>query len=141
MNQRGWRSQGDQDPLNQLSKTHINWQRMKQQVQGLHGSALVPLHVSYSIHLSVFMGCPNVWMRLEFLCQLLGIFSFFWVALSKPWCDSFCFIYQKPVFFFLMKGRKEMIVKGKRGREGMARVEGWGTVIKIYFLSKKYFQL
>lgn len=34
-----------------------------------------------------------------------------------------------------------MILKGKRGREGMARVEGWGTVIKIYFLRKKVFSI
>lgn len=53
--QRGWKTLGEQGPLNQQSKAHRSSQRLKQQTWDLHESALGPLYLDYSCQLSIFM--------------------------------------------------------------------------------------
>lgn len=47
-------------PSNQFSQVKVNSQRLKQQAQGLHGSARGPLHTYYSFKLSLIMGLLSV---------------------------------------------------------------------------------
>lgn len=47
--ERGLKTPGEQDFLNQLSKVNRSSQRWKQQAQGLHGSAQGPLALNYKL--------------------------------------------------------------------------------------------
>ena len=64
--QRGWRTQREQHPLSQLSKAHVNSQRLKQLAWSMEGTTLGPLHIYYRCQLSVFSGfpvhCVNIWV-------------------------------------------------------------------------------
>lgn len=54
--QRGWRTQGEEDPLNQLSWPHMGSQRLKKKAQVLHESSIDPLVICHGSYLDVFEG-------------------------------------------------------------------------------------
>lgn len=58
-NQRGWRTLGEQGPQNQLSRSHKNSQRLKQQAQCLRGSVPGPLYMYCNFQLSNSNGTPE----------------------------------------------------------------------------------
>jgi hypothetical protein len=68
--QRGWRTPGEQGALNQPGTYELTETELKQQAQGLQGSAPGPLCVNCSYWLSIFMGL--LLMRTLTLVPTLG---------------------------------------------------------------------
>lgn len=73
-------SSGEYGPLSQLSRTHMGSQRLKQQAQGMCGSAQV-LCVCCGCWLCVTVGLLTVGAGVSLILSLL--FSCYWVALAS----------------------------------------------------------
>lgn len=78
------------------------------------------------------------------LCLLLELLSCCWVSLSS--FDVMVFVLFYFVMFgsyileacsFLMKGRKGVNLEGRGVWEGLDRIEGGETIIKIYYMRKE----
>lgn len=87
-NQWKWRILGEHGPLNHLSKVNKGSQRLKGQLQSLHGSVLGPLHM-------VFCGTPNSesgYISDSFAYSWDFFFSTYWVALPSLNITAFCLV-------------------------------------------------
>lgn len=60
MGEKGQRKPRERDSLKQLKIAHMSSQKLKQHAQGLHRSALGPLHIHYSSQFSSSMGILSV---------------------------------------------------------------------------------
>lgn len=99
-------------PSDLLSKAYMRSQRLKQQVQGLHGSIPGPQHKYYSFQISVLWHSWVLEWASNSCAYSLGFFSFCWTALSSLdmmfWVSSyilFChdWLLSPRSFFFLMR--------------------------------------
>lgn len=132
----------DQVPLNQLSKVHMNAQKLKQPAQSLHRSARVgPLHIQHSFQLSMYTGPQSVWTRgLCALGLLVRLFPFCWVDLSSLDVMDFVFSYilccrvwlsSRRSLFFSNEKQKGSGPSGDRRDGGAGRRRGWGNCVRI----------
>jgi hypothetical protein len=96
--QKGWRTPGEQGPVNQLSRAHINSQRLRRHAQGMHGSPQV-LCLYIKASSLVFKGFLSVRMSGSLTCAFSQTLFFLLVCSVQLQCDSVCFI---TLYFILL---------------------------------------
>lgn len=138
-------SSGEYGPPSQLSRTHMGSQRLKQQAQGVHGSALV-LCVCCGCWLCVTVGLLTVEAGMS-LTLLPAIFLLLGCP-GQPQCEGLCLVLLylalswlvafswRPHTFLKGNGR----VSGSQEREAESRARrsgGQETVVRMYYMRKE----
>ena len=99
--QKGLSTPGAQGPLNQMTKAHINSQRLKQ----LHGSIPVPLCIDYSLQFSFCTELLSVSEWISDFVPFLGTFFLLLVFFIQCYCDGFVSSYYILFYYILLSLR------------------------------------